>query len=42
MQHVEKAANLCTYPEVLWSKLWDQKNVEKLWENLLRSFRARA
>jgi len=26
--HVEKPRNLWSYPELLWSNLWDQKNVE--------------
>ncbi len=37
---VEKPANLWRYPRVLWSNLWDQKNVEISPENPLRSFRS--
>ena len=40
--HVEKPSNLWTYPAVLWSKLWDQKNVEFSSTNPLRSSRRRA
>ena len=40
--HVENGVNLWRYPPLLWSILWDQKNVELSRENPLRSFRARA
>jgi hypothetical protein len=40
--HVEKPWNLWSYPELLWSNLWDQKNVELSWRNPLRSSSGRA
>ena len=42
MKHVENAPKLWTYPAVLWSKLWDQKNVELSSTNPLRSPERRA
>jgi hypothetical protein len=40
--HVEKPWNLWTYPELLWSNLWDQKNVEVSSKNPLRTSSGRA
>ena len=41
-RHVENAANLWTSTAELWSKLWDQKNVELSWTNPLRRSEPRA
>jgi hypothetical protein len=39
---VEKPVKLWSYPDVLWSNLWDQKNVELSSENPLRVASGRA
>jgi len=42
MAHVEKRVNLWSQVPLLWSNLWDQKNVELSSENPLRPSRPRA
>ncbi len=42
LPHVEKPWNLWSYPVLLWSNLWDQKNVELSLENPLRTASGRA